>query len=70
MASAASVLTNLAMQEPLRLTIQSHGFMTAIVEPLNSANNIVQSRAALAVAAMGCDAEARTEVRHMSCPLY
>ncbi|ETE67047.1 Armadillo repeat-containing protein 3, partial [Ophiophagus hannah] len=65
-ASAASVLTNLAMQEPLRLTIQSHGFMTAIVEPLNSTNSIVQSRAALAVAAMGCDAEARTEVRHIA----
>uniref|UniRef100_A0A8C5SFX2 Armadillo repeat containing 3 n=1 Tax=Laticauda laticaudata TaxID=8630 RepID=A0A8C5SFX2_LATLA len=63
-ASAASVLTNLAMQEPLRLTIQSHGFMTAIVDPLNSTNSIVQSRAALAVAAMGCDAEARTELRN------
>ncbi|XP_039187378.1 armadillo repeat-containing protein 3 isoform X3 [Crotalus tigris] len=63
-ASAASVLTNLAMQEPLRLTIQSHGFMTAIVEPLNSTNSIVQSRAALSVAAMGCDAEARTELRN------
>ncbi|XP_070583432.1 armadillo repeat-containing protein 3 isoform X6 [Erythrolamprus reginae] len=63
-ASAASVLTNLAMQEPLRLSIQSHGFMTAIVEPLNSTNSIVQSRAALAVAAMGCDAEARTELRN------
>ncbi|XP_060541035.1 armadillo repeat-containing protein 3 isoform X5 [Pantherophis guttatus] len=63
-ASAASVLTNLAMQEPLRLTIQSHGFMTAIVEPLNSTNSIVQSRAALAVAAMGCDTEARTELRN------
>uniref|UniRef100_A0A8C6XR38 Armadillo repeat containing 3 n=1 Tax=Naja naja TaxID=35670 RepID=A0A8C6XR38_NAJNA len=63
-ASAASVLTNLAMQEPLRLTIQSHGFMAAIVEPLNSTNSIVQSRAALAVAAMGCDAEARTELRN------
>ncbi|KAM6451460.1 armadillo repeat-containing protein 3 isoform 2-T2 [Liasis olivaceus] len=63
-ASAASVLTNLAVQEPLRVTIQSHGFMTAIVEPLNSTNSIVQSRAALAVAAMGCDAEARTELRN------
>ncbi|XP_013923003.1 PREDICTED: armadillo repeat-containing protein 3 isoform X2 [Thamnophis sirtalis] len=63
-ASAASVLTNLAMQEPLRLTIQSHGFMTAIVEPLNSTNSIVQSRAALAVAAMGCDTDGRTELRN------
>ncbi|XP_061443062.1 armadillo repeat-containing protein 3 isoform X2 [Rhineura floridana] len=63
-ASAATVLTNLAIQEPLRLSIQSHGIMTAIVEPLHSTNSIVQSRAALAVAAIGCDADARTELRN------
>uniref|UniRef100_A0A8D2IIW0 Armadillo repeat containing 3 n=1 Tax=Varanus komodoensis TaxID=61221 RepID=A0A8D2IIW0_VARKO len=63
-ASAATVLTNLAMQEPLRLSIQGHGIMNAIVEPLNSTNSIVQSRAALAVAAFGCDAEARAELRN------
>ncbi|XP_053215328.1 armadillo repeat-containing protein 3 isoform X4 [Podarcis raffonei] len=63
-ASAATVLTNLATQEPLRLSIQSHGIMTAIVEPLHSTNSIVQSRAALTVAAVGCDADARTELRN------
>ncbi|XP_066483725.1 armadillo repeat-containing protein 3 [Tiliqua scincoides] len=63
-ASAATVLTNLATQEPLRLSIQSHGIMTAIVEPLHSTNSIVQSRAALAVAAIGCDVDARTELRN------
>ncbi|KAH0627515.1 hypothetical protein JD844_003304 [Phrynosoma platyrhinos] len=63
-ASAATVLTNLAIQEPLRLNIQSHGIMSALVEPLNSTNSIVQSRAALAVAAVCCDAEARAELRN------
>ncbi|KAJ6666739.1 hypothetical protein lerEdw1_020463 [Lerista edwardsae] len=63
-ASAATVLTNMATQEPLRVSIQSHGIMTAIVEPLHSTNSIVQSRAALTVAAMGCDAEARAELRN------
>nr|XP_034985503.1 armadillo repeat-containing protein 3 isoform X3 [Zootoca vivipara] len=63
-ASAATVLTNLATQEPLRVSIQSHGIMTAIVEPLHSTNSIVQSRAALTVAAVGCDADARTELRN------
>lgn len=64
-ASAATVLTNLAMQEPLRLSIQSHGIMSAMVEPLHSTNSIVQSRAALAVSAIGCDADARAEVKHL-----
>uniref|UniRef100_A0A6J0UGX7 Armadillo repeat-containing protein 3 isoform X1 n=2 Tax=Pogona vitticeps TaxID=103695 RepID=A0A6J0UGX7_9SAUR len=63
-ASAATVLTNLAAQEPLRLAIQSHNMMTAIVEPLHSSNSLVQSRAALAVAALACDAEARAELRN------
>nr|XP_060639429.1 armadillo repeat-containing protein 3 [Anolis sagrei ordinatus] len=63
-ASAATVLTNLALQEPLRLNIQSHGIMAALVEPLNSTNSIVQSRAALVVAAVCCDAEARAELRN------
>ncbi|XP_077159609.1 armadillo repeat-containing protein 3 isoform X2 [Paroedura picta] len=63
-ASAATVLTNLATQEPLRLSIQSHGIMSAIVEPLHSSNSLVQSTAALAVAAVGCDADARAELRN------
>ena len=53
----------MAMQEPLRLGIQSHDVMHALRGPLHSANTIVQSKAALAVAATACDAEARTEVR-------
>ncbi|XP_026505276.1 armadillo repeat-containing protein 3 isoform X3 [Terrapene carolina triunguis] len=63
-ANAAAVLTNMAMQEPLRLSI--HGVMNAIVEPLQSTNSLVQSKAALTVAALGCDADARTELRNAS----
>ncbi|XP_052550682.1 armadillo repeat-containing protein 3 isoform X1 [Tympanuchus pallidicinctus] len=62
-ANAAAVLTNMAMQEPLRLCIQSHGVMSVLTEPLRSASSRVQSRAALAVAAFGCDANARSELR-------
>ncbi|KAM6412494.1 LOW QUALITY PROTEIN: armadillo repeat-containing protein 3 [Pluvialis apricaria] len=63
-ANAVTVLTNLATQEPLRLNIQSHGIMTALAQPLRSTNNQVQSKAAFAVAAFGCDADARTELRN------
>ncbi|XP_031507792.1 armadillo repeat-containing protein 3 [Papio anubis] len=63
-ANAATVLTNMAMQEPLRLNIQSHDIMHAIISPLRSANTVVQSKAALAVAATACDVEARTELRN------
>ncbi|NXC29659.1 ARMC3 protein, partial [Campylorhamphus procurvoides] len=63
-ASAVTVLTNLAMQESARVSIQSHGIMSALVEPLHSANSQVQSKAAFAVAAFGCDAVARTELRN------
>ncbi|KAM9232770.1 armadillo repeat-containing protein 3 [Leptosomus discolor] len=63
-ANAATVLTNLAVQEPFRISIQSRGVMTALVEPLRSTNSQVQSKAALAVAAFGCDADARTELRN------
>ncbi|XP_061291971.1 armadillo repeat-containing protein 3 isoform X3 [Bos javanicus] len=63
-ANAATVLTNMAMQEPLRLGIQSHDVMHALLSPLHSANTIVQSKAALTVAATACDAEARTELRN------
>ncbi|XP_042673147.1 armadillo repeat-containing protein 3 [Centrocercus urophasianus] len=62
-ANAAAVLTNMAMQEPLRLCIQSHGVMSVLTEPLRSASSRVQSRAALTVAAFGCDANARSELR-------
>ncbi|XP_053915061.1 armadillo repeat-containing protein 3 [Cuculus canorus] len=63
-ANAATVLTNLATQEPFRVTIQSHGIMTVLAKPLRSTNSQVQSKAALAVAAFGCDADARTKLRN------
>ncbi|XP_032547222.1 armadillo repeat-containing protein 3 isoform X1 [Chiroxiphia lanceolata] len=63
-ANAVAVLTNLAMQESSRVSIQSHGIMSALVEPLHSTNSQVQSKAAFAVAAFGCDAVARTELRN------
>ncbi|NXP03458.1 ARMC3 protein, partial [Thinocorus orbignyianus] len=63
-ANAATVLTNLAMQEPFRIRAQRHGIMQALAEPLCSTNSQVQSKAALAVAAFGCDADARTELRN------
>ncbi|XP_023564487.1 armadillo repeat-containing protein 3-like [Octodon degus] len=63
-ANAATVLTSMAMQEPLREAMQSHELMQALIGPLGSANTLVQSRVALAVAAMAFDVEARTELRN------
>ncbi|NXD12760.1 ARMC3 protein, partial [Nothocercus nigrocapillus] len=63
-ANAAAVLANMAMQEPLRLSVLGHGAMSALVGPLRSSNSRVQSTAAFAVAAFGCDANARTELRN------
>ncbi|XP_068094681.1 armadillo repeat-containing protein 3 [Hyperolius riggenbachi] len=62
--NACTVLINMAAQESLRLAVQTHGVMSALVEPLQSANNLVLSKAALAVAALGCDADARAEFRN------
>ncbi|KAL1784686.1 armadillo repeat-containing protein 3 isoform X1 [Sigmodon hispidus] len=62
-ANAATVLTNMAIQEPLRTVIQSHEVMHALLGPLHSTNTVVQSTAALTVAATACDVEARTELR-------
>lgn len=62
-ANAATVLTNMAIQEPLRSVIQSHEVMHALLGPLHSTNTVVQSTAALTVAATACDVEARNEVR-------
>ncbi|XP_044916952.1 armadillo repeat-containing protein 3 isoform X19 [Felis catus] len=61
-ANAATVLANVAMQEPLRAGLQSHGVSSALLGPLRSANTVVQSKAALTVAATACDVEARTEI--------
>ncbi|XP_041900000.1 armadillo repeat-containing protein 3 isoform X2 [Corvus kubaryi] len=63
-ANAIAVLTNLSLQEPSRVSIQSHGIMRALAGPLRSTNSQVQSKAAFAVAAFGCDADARTELRN------
>ncbi|KFZ48847.1 Armadillo repeat-containing protein 3 [Antrostomus carolinensis] len=63
-ANAATVLTNLAVQDTFRLKIQSHGVMSALAELLRSTNSQVQSKAAFAVAEFGCDAAARTELRN------
>ncbi|XP_055003196.1 armadillo repeat-containing protein 3 [Sorex araneus] len=63
-ANAATVLTNMALQEPLRASIQSCGIMLALLQPLRSANTEVQSKAALTVAATACDYDARTELKN------
>nr|XP_019596626.1 PREDICTED: armadillo repeat-containing protein 3 isoform X3 [Rhinolophus sinicus] len=63
-ANAVTVLTNMAMQEALRVNIQHHDVMRALVSPLRSSNTGVQSKAALTIAATACDAEARTELRN------
>uniref|UniRef100_I3MDJ2 Armadillo repeat containing 3 n=1 Tax=Ictidomys tridecemlineatus TaxID=43179 RepID=I3MDJ2_ICTTR len=66
-ANAATVLTNMAMQEPLRASIQGRDIMHALLGPLRSDNPVVQSKAALTVAATACDVEARTEnLKHVS----
>ncbi|KAM5156632.1 armadillo repeat-containing protein 3 [Mantella aurantiaca] len=62
--NACTVLINLAAQESLRVVIQAQGAMKALVEPLQSSSNLVQSKAALTVAAVGCDADARAEFRN------
>ncbi|XP_074748485.1 armadillo repeat-containing protein 3 [Strix uralensis] len=63
-ANAATVLTNLAMQQPFHVNIQSRGIMSVLEEPLRSTNSQVQSKAAFAVAIFGCDADAITELRN------
>ncbi|XP_068002542.1 armadillo repeat-containing protein 3 [Melanerpes formicivorus] len=62
-ANAATVLTNLATQDSLRVSIQGQAIMGALTEPLRSTSSQVQSKAALAVAAFACDADARAELR-------
>ncbi|XP_043546376.1 armadillo repeat-containing protein 3 isoform X1 [Chiloscyllium plagiosum] len=63
--NAAATITNLALQEPIRASIQNCGAMTAIVEPLKSTNTLVQSKAALLVASLACDVNGRTELRNV-----
>uniref|UniRef100_A0A8C4RT32 Armadillo repeat containing 3 n=1 Tax=Erpetoichthys calabaricus TaxID=27687 RepID=A0A8C4RT32_ERPCA len=61
-AHSAAILTNMSSQNALRGSIRAQGIMSALVEPLQSPNTLVQSKAALAVAAFACDSEARLEV--------
>ncbi|OBS65188.1 hypothetical protein A6R68_06272 [Neotoma lepida] len=61
-ANAATVLTNMAIQEPLRTVIQSREVMHALLGPLRSTNTVVQSTAALTVAATACDVETRNQI--------
>ncbi|EDL78776.1 rCG55817 [Rattus norvegicus] len=63
-ANAATVLTNMAIQEPLRAIIQNHEIMRALLGPLHSTNTVVQSTAALTVAATACDVESRNELKN------
>ncbi|XP_028659176.1 armadillo repeat-containing protein 3 [Erpetoichthys calabaricus] len=60
-AHSAAILTNMSSQNALRGSIRAQGIMSALVEPLQSPNTLVQSKAALAVAAFACDSEARLE---------
>ncbi|KAM4705175.1 armadillo repeat-containing protein 3 [Rhinophrynus dorsalis] len=62
--NACTVLINMAAQEELRLSIQTHGVMQALVEALHSTNNIVLNKTALTVAVVACDADARTKLRN------
>ncbi|XP_075443680.1 armadillo repeat-containing protein 3 isoform X2 [Ascaphus truei] len=62
--NSCTVLINMATQEALRLIIQTHGVMHALVEPLQSTNNTVLSKAALTLGAVACDLDARTELRN------
>ncbi|KAM8967726.1 armadillo repeat-containing protein 3 isoform 2-T2 [Pelodytes ibericus] len=62
--NACAVLINMATQEPLRTFIQTRGVMHALVEPLQSASNMVLSKVALTVAAFACDAVSREEFRN------
>ncbi|KAL5011438.1 hypothetical protein ScPMuIL_009989 [Solemya velum] len=62
-ANAACVLTNLAQEEVVRVEVQGRGIVPALIGPLKSQNKVVQSKAALAVAAFVCDFDTRTEFR-------
>ncbi|KAM6162721.1 LOW QUALITY PROTEIN: armadillo repeat-containing protein 3 [Erethizon dorsatum] len=67
-ANAATILTNMAPQEPLSRALQSHDLMQSLIGPLGSANTFVQSMVALAVAATARDVEARAEPHRRRSP--
>ncbi|XP_074650808.1 armadillo repeat-containing protein 3-like [Tubulanus polymorphus] len=60
-ANAACVLTNMSVDEQMRAEIQRLGVVSAVILPLKSQSYIVQSKAALAVAAFASDANARQD---------
>ncbi|XP_077124472.1 armadillo repeat-containing protein 3 isoform X2 [Ranitomeya variabilis] len=62
--NACTVLINMAAQESLRLAMQSNSVMQTLVATLQSASNLVLTKALLTVAALGCDAEARAEFKN------
>ncbi|XP_073437911.1 armadillo repeat-containing protein 3 isoform X3 [Dendrobates tinctorius] len=68
--NACNVLINMAALEPLRLAMQSNSVMQTLVATLQSASNLVLTKALLTVAALGCDAEARTEFKNADGLLY
>ncbi|XP_066580867.1 armadillo repeat-containing protein 3 isoform X2 [Amia ocellicauda] len=63
-AFSAAVLTNMAAQEMLRSSILSHGAVQSLTQPLLSSSSLVLSKATLALAALCCDSEGRTEIRN------
>ncbi|XP_041103023.1 armadillo repeat-containing protein 3-like [Polyodon spathula] len=64
-AHAADVLTNMCTQEVLRSSILAQGAMQALTEALCSTDSLVLSKVVLAVAALACDSDARTELRNV-----
>ncbi|XP_041095860.1 armadillo repeat-containing protein 3-like [Polyodon spathula] len=66
-AHAADVLTNMCTQEALRSSILAQGAMQALTEALCSTNSLVLSKVVLAVAALACDSDTRTDVLTNMC---
>ncbi|KAL1006590.1 hypothetical protein UPYG_G00074170 [Umbra pygmaea] len=63
-AHAAAVLTNMAEQEVLRVSILSRGVMAALVEPLQSADTHTLVQATQALSALASQAEGRADLRN------
>ncbi|XP_075252210.1 armadillo repeat-containing protein 3-like [Convolutriloba macropyga] len=62
-ANAATALTNLAIDEVIRSSMQALTVVSALAVPLQSKSNIVQSRAAMCLASFCYDAQSRRELR-------
>uniref|UniRef100_A0A8C9TB26 Armadillo repeat containing 3 n=1 Tax=Scleropages formosus TaxID=113540 RepID=A0A8C9TB26_SCLFO len=61
---AAAVITNMAAHERLRADILVHGGMQSFAGLLQSADPCVLAAASLAVAALACDSDGRTQFRN------